>query len=124
MRIGKLAEMTGVSRDAIRLYEERGLIRSDRRANGYRDFPEGTEVLVAYIRTAQGLGFTLAEIGEEMPALTGGGLSQDEIAQILARKLDEIEARIVGLGALRDQLRAQMQLLCPMAVTLPGQASS
>ncbi len=124
MRIGELAEMTGVSRDAIRLYEARGLIRSDRRANGYRDFPEGSEVLVAYVRTAQGLGFTLAEIGEELPALSDGGLSQDEIAAILGRKLEEIEARIAGLGALRDQLRAQMQRLCPMAVRLPGQTSS
>jgi DNA-binding transcriptional MerR regulator len=123
MRIGELAEKTGVSRDAIRLYEARGLLPGDRRANGYRDFPEGSEVLVSYIKTAQGLGFSLAEIGEELPALTGGGLGQDEIVAILGRKLDEIEQRIAGLGRLRDQLQAQMQLLCPLAVKLPGQSS-
>lgn len=123
MRIGELAKRTGASRDAIRLYEARGLIRSDRRANGYRDFPEGSEMLVGYIRTAQALGFSLAEIGQEMPALTSGGLGQDEIAEILTRKLDEIETRIAGLQDLREQLRAQMRLLCPMAVTLPGQSS-
>lgn len=42
MRIGELADATGVSVRSLRYYEEQGLIRSDRRGNGWRDFPVET----------------------------------------------------------------------------------
>ncbi|MEP3296140.1 MerR family DNA-binding transcriptional regulator [Tateyamaria sp.] len=38
MRIGELAQRTNVSTDTLRQYEKRGLIRSERQINGYRDF--------------------------------------------------------------------------------------
>jgi len=116
MRIGELSAQTGVSRDALRLYERRGMLRSVRAQNGYRDFPEGSEDLVNYIKTAQALGFTLAQIGRELPAITGGGLSSEEIGQILRSKLGEIEQRIAGLGRLRDESEARLEELCPLAV--------
>jgi len=115
MRIGELAEMTGVSRDALRMYEARGLLRSDRSANGYRDFTEGSEQLVGYIKTAQALGFTLAEIGKDLPALTAGGLPASEVEVILRRKLGEIDVRLAGLTDLRAQLTARLELVCPLA---------
>jgi DNA-binding transcriptional MerR regulator len=39
MRIGQLAEAAGVSTNAVWYYEQLGLIRCDRCANGYRDYP-------------------------------------------------------------------------------------
>jgi DNA-binding transcriptional MerR regulator len=57
MRIGALAKSVGVSVDAIRIYEARGLIWSGRQSNGYRDFPEVTVEQVRLIRLVQSLGF-------------------------------------------------------------------
>ena len=69
MLIGELATASGLSREALRFYEQQGLIRARRLDNGYRDYPPEVVTLVQYIRTAQQLGFTLAEIGDRLPAI-------------------------------------------------------
>ena len=62
MKIGELASATGLSRDTLRFYEKRGLLLSRRRDNGYRDYPPEAVQWLCYLRSAQQLGFTLAEI--------------------------------------------------------------
>lgn len=113
MRIGELAERAGVSCDALRLYERQGLIRSDRRANGYRDFSEPTLDLVMLIRLAQSLGFTLSEIGTLIRQMDGAA-SQEEVARVLGGKLEEIDARIAGLQHLRGMVADRLATACPL----------
>ena len=38
MRIGELSKATGASTRALRYYEQQGLLSSNRRSNGYREF--------------------------------------------------------------------------------------
>ena len=114
LRIGRLAGVTGVSRDTLRFYEKRGLIRSVRHGNSYRDYPEETPQLIGYIRTAQALGFSLSEIGEHLPALWGAKAPGSEVAALLREKIGAIEARIVALTALRDELIARLDAVCPL----------
>lgn len=114
MRIGEIAALTGASRDTLRFYETRGLIRSKRGANGYRDYPEGTVQLVSYIRTAQRLGFSLAEIGEHLPALWGGAEADMAVAQVLREKIVAIDGRIAELTALREELSHRLNGVCPL----------
>jgi MerR family transcriptional regulator, copper efflux regulator len=114
VRIGKLAGVTGLSRDALRFYEKRGLIRSVRHANGYRDYPEETARLVGYIRTAQSLGFSLSEIGEHLPALWSAQAPGPEVAALLREKIGAIDARIGALTALRTELTARLNVVCPL----------
>lgn len=115
MRIGVLAERTGVSRDALRFYERRGLIAADRHQNGYRDYPEGVVALVGLIRQAQGLGFSLGEISALLEGL-GGGASQAEIEAVLREKLTEIDARMAALGALRAVVETRLAEACPLGL--------
>ncbi|MCV4174694.1 MerR family DNA-binding transcriptional regulator, partial [Pseudomonas aeruginosa] len=42
MKIGELAKLTGLATSRIRFYEASGLIRSQRKANGYRDYAADT----------------------------------------------------------------------------------
>ena len=115
MRIGVLAERTGVSRDTLRFYERRGLIAADRHQNGYRDYPEGMVTLVGLIRQAQALGFSLAEIGGLLEGL-GSGLSQAEIEAVLREKLAEIDTRMKALGALRAVVETRLAEACPLGL--------
>jgi len=121
MRIGQLASATGVSRDTLRFYEEQGLIRSRRLDNGYRDYPDEVQELVSYIKTAQKLGFTLAEVGNKLPAIWNAPEPGPAITQLLAEKLQEIDERIEGLRALREQLAARIALTCPLVAGTPAQ---
>jgi DNA-binding transcriptional MerR regulator len=65
MLIGKLAEITGLSKDGIRHYEQLGLIASSPRQAGsrcYRDYDESMAETIENVRLAQQLGFSLREI--------------------------------------------------------------
>lgn len=114
MLIGELAATSGLSREALRFYEQQGLIRSRRLANGYRDYPAEAAMLVQYIRTAQQLGFTLAEIGDRLPAIWEASDPGPALAQMLALKLQEIDARIAALQALRQTLAERVATDCPL----------
>ena len=96
MLIGELATASGLSREALRFYEQQGLIRARRLDNGYRDYPPEVVTLVQYIRTAQQLGFTLAEIGDRLPAIWDAAEPGPALAQVLAAKLQEIDDRIAA----------------------------
>ena len=118
MRIGELATATGLTREALRFYESLGLLRASRAGNGYRDYAPETVALVQYIRLAQQLGFTLAEVGEAVPGLwatQGAAESDPAVASLLQRKLDAIDERIAGLTQLRQELVARIGQACPLA---------
>ncbi|WP_027865104.1 MerR family transcriptional regulator [Massilia alkalitolerans] len=108
MQIGELAAATGLSRDALRFYEQRGLLTARRRGNGYRDYPPEAVEWLCYLRTAQSLGFTLAEIEAGMPLLSDPASSGAELRAALARKLADIDARIAGLAELRAGLAQRL----------------
>ena len=115
MRIGEVAARTGLSVDALRFYEEKQLIQPLRTANGYRLYTEQTLQLVGYIKLAQQLGFSLAEIGENLPLLWDNeALSKDVLAQLFAEKIAVIDARIQQMNALRGLLAERAAQVCPL----------
>lgn len=122
MRIGQLSAATGVSRDTLRFYEEQGLIQARRLENGYRDYPDEVQGLVNYIKTAQKLGFTLAEVGNKLPAVWSAAEPGPAIGRLLAEKMREIDERIDGLRALREQLAARVAMDCPLMNGTPVKA--
>lgn len=115
MRIGELAAQTGLSRDTLRFYEKQGLLEGRRLANGYRDFPPQTLVWLDYIRTAQALGFTLAEIRTHGAALREADDSARALSDLLAEKLAVVDARIAALRALRRDIARRIGTGCPLA---------
>ena len=124
MLIGELATASGLSREALRFYEQQGLIRARRLDNGYRDYPPEVVTLVQYIRTAQQLGFTLAEIGDRLPAIWDAAEPGPALAQVLAAKLQEIDDRIAALQALRQTLAERVATDCPLQAPAPRARAS
>ena len=118
MRIGEVAARTGVSVDALRFYEEKQLIKPQRSANGYRLYPEQTLQLVGYIKMAQQLGFSLAEIGENLPLLWNSeGVSSDLLARLFAEKIAVLDERMAQMSALRTLLAERAAQVCPLLGT-------
>lgn len=103
MRIGELADRTGVSVRSLRYYEEQGMLTAERRAGGQRHYPEPAVERVELIRRlfAAGLsGRTIAELMADVDAR----VSTPQARARLAAERDRIEARIAGLAAARDRL--------------------
>ncbi|MDB5983659.1 MAG: MerR family transcriptional regulator [Pseudomonas sp.] len=124
MRIGDVAKRAGVSVDALRFYEEKGLIKPQRTANGYRLYPPQTLQLVEYIKLAQQLGFSLAEIGENLPLLWNSkGVSNDLLAQLFAQKIALLDERMAQMQALRKILAERAAQVCPLLGGGPSRPS-
>lgn len=109
MKIGELSKLTGVSVDALRFYEEKGLIQpTSRTESGYRQYETATATQVTFIKTAQELGFSLQEIADVMPALAQGSLPLHEVQHRLQAKLDALDQQIARLQTLRLQVVSTM----------------
>jgi MerR family transcriptional regulator, redox-sensitive transcriptional activator SoxR len=67
--IGEVARRSGVASSALRFYEERGLISSERAGSGHRRYPRPVLRRIAFIVFAQRIGLTLAEIDVELAKL-------------------------------------------------------
>ena len=111
MKIGELAEKTGMAPSAIRYYEQSGLLpKAERGANGYREYADAAVERLRRIQMAQGLGFSLDAI-RSVFAAGNEGLSKDELVYRLDGRLKEIEQ-------LMGTLREQQQHLQAVHVTL------
>lgn len=103
--IGQLARRSGVAESALRYYEKRGLIRSERKASGHRRYPRSTLRRVAFIVFAQRVGLTLEEIGEALARLPENRVpTRSDWAELTADWKRRIGERIAELERLRDGL--------------------
>jgi MerR family transcriptional regulator, redox-sensitive transcriptional activator SoxR len=69
LTIGEVARRSGVAASALRFYEDRGLIASERAGSGHRRYPRPVLRRIAFIVFAQRIGLTLDEIGAELAKL-------------------------------------------------------
>jgi MerR family redox-sensitive transcriptional activator SoxR len=69
LTIGEVAQRSGVATSALRFYEDRGLIRSERAGSGHRRYPRPVLRRIAFIVFAQRVGLSLQEIGAELSKL-------------------------------------------------------
>ena len=114
IKIGDLAKRTGVSTDTLRLYEKRGLIRSERMANGHRVFDPQMERLVNLIRLGQGLGFTLKDMESVTTRLNNGSLSTEDTAALIQERIVSVDQKLSELAELRAILVDFYEQACPL----------
>jgi len=110
--IGELAARTGVSRDTLRYYERLGLLpRAPRTSGGFRLYSPETVDRLRFIQRAQSMGFTLEEIRELVTFDGQGGIKRcQRVRDLLATKLQELDARLSELRAFRRTLRESLEL--------------
>jgi len=95
MRIGELAEKSGLSRDTIRFYERNGLIasRASKSAtNNYRDYPDDSLTLLAFFTQAREAGMSVADLRRFVEA-AAGSCTPDTARAVIRDKIDELTAR-------------------------------
>ena len=111
MRIGQLAAQAGYSVRTIRFYEQSGLLPiPDRTSGGYRDYGQDAVIRLRFVRSAQALGLSLAEIAEVLRIRDHQGPPCSYVAELIETHIRAVETRIKMLAALRDELRARRPL--------------
>jgi DNA-binding transcriptional MerR regulator len=105
LKIGQVAERGGVNLQTIRYYERKGLLpKPPRLESGYRVFPESTVRRVRFIKRAQELGFSLAEIREILALRLQPKRSSSKVRSLAEAKIADIEERIRALRAIEAAL--------------------
>ncbi|MBF6133909.1 MerR family transcriptional regulator [Nocardia otitidiscaviarum] len=123
MRIGELARRTETPPRLLRYYEEQGLIRVDRSANGYRDYDERLVDQVVHIRGLLEAGLPTRIIKQILPCLDNPADihfadATPEIIATLEDQRDRMSRRIDLLTRNRDAMTRYLESLrgCARAV--------
>ena len=107
MRIGELAQATGVDVETIRYYEKARLLpRPSRLANGYRDYGEADLELLAFVRHCRALNVPLADIKRLLNLAAHPGADGGNVHQLLDEQLARVRVRLRSMHALEKQLVA------------------
>lgn len=105
MRIGELAQQSGVEASTIRYYERIGLMPPPMRtASGYRDYSDDAAARLGFIQAAQSIGFSLGEIRETLAFRDRGEAPCGHVAALIERNAEQLRQRIVRLQEMRGEL--------------------
>jgi MerR family redox-sensitive transcriptional activator SoxR len=112
--ISEVSRRSGVASSALRFYEERGLISSERAGSGHRRYPRSVLRRIAFIVFAQRVGLTLEEIATELAKLPADRIpTRRDWARLSGEWTKRIDDRIaqlqrlrVGLASLEESIKA------------------
>ncbi|GAB5460662.1 Cu(I)-responsive transcriptional regulator [Hoeflea alexandrii] len=105
MNIGEAADMTGLPAKTIRYYEDIGLIRPARAANGYRDYDDKDVHRLAFIQRSRSLGFTIDECRSLLSLYEDKERASSDVKALAMDKIREIDRKLLELKSLRGTLK-------------------
>jgi len=129
--IGGVARAAGVNVETVKYYQRMGLVPVPKRAYGsFREYPPEIATRVRFIKRAQQLGFTLAEVKNLLALEDGRSCSKAQT--LAAMKLATVELRIADLNHMRRALKNLIarcgasggRVRCPIIVTLAHDSPS
>ncbi len=105
MRIGEVASEAAVNVQTLRYYERVGLLpRPDRSPSGYREYGATAVRRVRFVKRAQELGFTLAEVNELLGFRERSHTTCHEVEARASATLGRINDSIRDLERIRTAL--------------------
>ncbi|MGH3355203.1 MAG: redox-sensitive transcriptional activator SoxR [Nocardioidaceae bacterium] len=103
--IGELSARSGVATSALRFYEQRGLIHSERTTGNQRRFARSQLRRVAFVRSAQQVGLSIEEIRDALSTLPESRTpNKADWARLSAAWQDRLDAKIRDLERLKTKL--------------------
>jgi MerR family transcriptional regulator, copper efflux regulator len=127
MNISDVAARAGLPPKTIRYYEEIGLVKPLRDANGYRAFRTSDMHKLAFLGRARALGFTIENCRALLALWEDTSRASADVRAIAKGHLQQIEVKIADLTAMRDTLSTLVQSCagndrpdCPILTSLGG----
>ena len=125
--IGEVAARLDLSVDTLRYYEKIGLIpRVNRSRSGVRRYDEKDISRLQFIKRAQKMNFTLAEIADLLRMRDNPHDAQADVRRLTAAKLEAVQERLAELETLRGELQLLLNLCqsrdneCPILDEIDG----
>lgn len=128
LSISAVAKRAGLPPKTIRYYEEIGLIRPGRSANGYRSFDEADLHRLAFLGRARALGFTIEECRVLLALYEDDGRESAQVKRVAQDHLWRIDEKIAQLQEMRATLAHLVSACagddrpdCPILASLGGE---
>ena len=119
-QIGKVSDSLGISKDTLRYYEKIGLLPSvSRNAAGLRIYDAKDVSRLKFIKRAQRMKFSLAEINQLLQMRDSPQNVRDEVRALTRDKLIEVEEHINELTTLRNEFQLLINLCANAADGCP-----
>ncbi|WP_424974371.1 Cu(I)-responsive transcriptional regulator [Dinoroseobacter sp. S124A] len=127
MNIGDVAERAGLPPKTIRYYEEIGLIRPVRSANGYRVFRDSDLHKLAFLGRARTLGFSIEDCRTLLALYEDDHRASAQVKAVAEEHLARIDDKIAQLRAMQETLQTLVSAChgddrpdCPILHDLAG----
>lgn len=104
MNIGDVSARSGLPAKTIRYYEDIGLIKPHRSANGYRSFRDSDLHKLAFLGRARALGFSIEDCRTLLALYEDETRASADVKRLAREHLERIEAKIADLQSMRDTL--------------------
>lgn len=102
--IGKLAQLAGVGVETVRFYQRKGLLREPQAIGAFRTYSEEDIQKITFIKKAQELGFSLAEVKELLELNTKPRMTCGAVKKKTIDKIAEIDQKMSDLQKMRASL--------------------
>ncbi|WP_317055882.1 Cu(I)-responsive transcriptional regulator [Roseovarius rhodophyticola] len=109
MNIKDVSAQTGLPAKTIRYYEDIGLVRPDRSANGYRVFSDTQIHKLAFLGRSRALGFSIEDCRTLLALYEDNSRASADVKAVAEEHLSQIGEKIAQLEAMRDTLRTLVQ---------------
>jgi MerR family mercuric resistance operon transcriptional regulator len=125
LTIARMARAAGVNVETIRFYQRKGLLaQPERPLGGIRRYGMSDVARVGFIKAAQGIGFTLHEIGQLLKL--DDGTHCTEAREIATHKLIDVRRRVADLQRIEATLTGLVDrcaasrgtVTCPLIASL------
>jgi len=104
MNIGQAAERSGLPTKTIRYYEDIGLLKPARRANGFRDYADRDVHELRFIARARGLGFSVEECRHLLELYRDKDRASAEVRAMASIHIKAIHQKIEVLREMENTL--------------------
>ena len=104
MNIGEVSRAVGLPAKTIRYYEEIGLVRPLRGANGYRDFNEQDTRKLAFLGRSRSLGFSINDCRTLLSLYEDRDRASADVKAVAAEHLERMTQKIGELQELKSTL--------------------
>lgn len=106
MNIGEVAKASGINAKLIRHYESIGIIpKAGRSISGYRIYKESDVHILAFVKRARSLGFSMKEIKKLVSLWRNKTRASSEVRTLALNHVKQLETKIAELQSMVDTLK-------------------
>lgn len=104
MNIQQAASESGLTVKTVRYYDDIGIVKARRQANGYRDYSTEDVHKLAFLQRARGLGFSVDDCRQLMSLYDDKGRASADVKALAQARIDDIDRKLVELKSLKATL--------------------